>query len=97
MVFIPLIRMFSYMDAESIKRVVTSPNFGDAVVNSIVSAVLGTLITVIIAFFLALCIKRTNIRLKGIFAIIFVFLQIILFSRDLLNKGSMKRQETSAK
>lgn len=72
MVFIPLIRMFSYMDAESIKRVVTSPNFGDAVVNSIVSAVLGTLITVIIAFFLALCIKRTNIRLKGIFAIIFV-------------------------
>ncbi len=72
MVFIPLIRMFSYMDAESFRRVVTSPNFGQAVVNSIVSATLGTLVTVVVAFFLALCIKRTNIRLKGLFGIIFL-------------------------
>lgn len=72
MVFIPLIRMFSYMDGESIQRVVTSPVFGDAVLHSLVSAVLGTVITVVIAFILALCIERTNIRFKGIFGIIFV-------------------------
>lgn len=72
MVFIPLIRMFSYMDGDSIRRVFSSPMFGDAVVNSLVSAVLGTVITVAIAFVLALCIERTNIRFKSIFGIIFV-------------------------
>lgn len=72
MVFIPLIRMFSYMDGDSIRRVISSPMFGTAVLNSLVSAVLGTVITVIIAFVLALCIERTNIRFKGIFGIIFV-------------------------
>lgn len=72
MVFIPLIRMFSYMDVDSFKRVVSSPTFGTAVVNSLTSAVIGTLITVVIAFFLALCIKRTNIKLKGLFGIIFL-------------------------
>ena len=72
MVFIPLIRMFSYMDAQSFNKVITSPNFSTAVKNSLVSAVIGTVITVVIAFFLALCIKRTNIKLKGLFGIIFM-------------------------
>ncbi len=72
MVFIPLIRMFSYMDADSFNRVITSSSFGTAVLNSITSAVLGTLVTVAIAFILALCIKRTNIKLKGFFGIIFL-------------------------
>ena len=72
MVFIPLVRMFSYMDGESVRRVVSSPVFGQAVLHSVVSALIGTLITVAIAFLLALCIERTNIRLKSFFAIIFV-------------------------
>ncbi len=72
MVFIPLFHMFSYMDGESIKRVVSSPLFGEAVWHSLVSATVGTLITVVLAFLLALCIKRTNIRLKGLFSVIFV-------------------------
>ncbi len=72
MVFIPLIRMFSYMDAASIQQVVTGPNFAKTVGNSLLSAVLGTVITVAIAFLLAVCIKRTNIRLKGLFEVIFV-------------------------
>ena len=46
MVFIPLIRMFSYMDMDSIRRVVSSPVFGEAVLHSLVSALLGTVITV---------------------------------------------------
>ena len=72
MVFIPLVRMFSYMDAESIRRVVSSSAFDTAVLHSLVSALLATVITVIIAFLLAMCIERTAIRLKGFFAIIFV-------------------------
>ncbi|MBR6572927.1 MAG: ABC transporter permease subunit [Clostridia bacterium] len=71
-VFVPLIRMFSFIDKESIVRVVTSPTFSTSVLNSLTSALLGTILTVAIAFFLALCIKRTNIKLKGFFSIIFV-------------------------
>ncbi len=72
MVFIPLIRMFSYMDAQSFQQVVTAPGFGKTLGNSLVAATLGTLLTVTIAFFLALCIRRTNIKFKGLFEVIFV-------------------------
>ncbi len=72
MVFIPLFRMFSYMDKESIKRVISSPLFGEAVLHSLVSAIIGTVITVVLAFLLAICIKRTKIRFKGLFSVIFV-------------------------
>ncbi|MBP3370900.1 MAG: ABC transporter permease subunit [Clostridia bacterium] len=77
MVFLPLIRMFSFMTAESIQRVVTSAGFGEAVLHSVVSALLGTLITVVIAFALAMCIERTDIKYKGIFGIIFVLPMLI--------------------
>ena len=77
MVFIPLIRMFSYMDAESIRRVVSSPVFGKAVLNSLTSALLGTVITVVLALVLALCVERTRIPLKGLFGIIFVLPMLI--------------------
>lgn len=76
-VFIPLIRMFTYMDGDSISRVVNSPVFGDAVIHSIVSAVLATLITVCVAFCLAMCIERTSIRFKSVFGIIFVLPMLI--------------------
>ena len=72
MVFIPLLRMFSHMDADSIRRVITSAGFGQAVLHSLVSALLGTVVTVVIAFVLAMCIERTSIRLKGLFGIVFV-------------------------
>ena len=72
MVFVPLIRMFSYMTADSFRNVIAAPQFGNAVVHSLVSALLGTILTVTIAFLLALCIKRTNIKLKGLFEILFV-------------------------
>ena len=76
-VFLPLIRMFSYMDAESIQRVVASPNFGQAVKNSMVSAVLGTVVTICIAYILAMCTQRTTIRGKELFGIIFALPMLI--------------------
>ena len=45
LVFLPLIRMFTHMDAQSIRRVVNSPVFLTSIINSLVSAVLGTVIT----------------------------------------------------
>lgn len=77
MVFIPLIRMFSYMDRESIKRVVTAPVFGEAVIHSLTAALLGTVITVVLALVLAICVERTNIPGKGLFGMIFVLPMLI--------------------
>lgn len=76
-VFLPLIRMFTYMDVNSVQKVVTSHNFSTAVCNSLTSALLGTVATVVIAFILAMCIHRTKIRLKGIFEVIFVLPMLI--------------------
>ncbi len=76
-VFTPLIHMFMHMDAKSIDRVIHTPNFLQAVQNSLLSAVVSTVITVCIAFFLAICIQRTNIRFKSIFGIIFTLPMLI--------------------
>lgn len=76
-VFIPLIRMFLYMDVESIQRVVQSPQFSAAVLHSVITAGVGTLITVTLAFVLAICVQRTAIRYKNIFSIIFVLPMLI--------------------
>ncbi len=76
-VFLPLVKMFSHMDSDSIKRVVDSPVFGQAVSNSFVSAVISTVITVVLAFAVAICVERTGIRFKGIFGIIFTLPMLI--------------------
>ena len=76
-VFIPLIRMLTYMDSDSIHRVLESPNFGAAIKNSLLSSILSTIITVILAFALALCIQRTSIKLKSVFSTIFMLPMLI--------------------
>lgn len=76
-VFIPLFNMFGKIDKASIDKVFSSPNFSAAVINSLTSAILGTLVTLVIAFALALAIHRTNIRFKSIFSIIFVLPMLI--------------------
>lgn len=77
MVFVPLMRMFSYMDLKSIQKVLQSAGFVDAVLHSVTSALIGTAITVVLAFVLAMCVERTNIPFKGLFGIIFVLPMLI--------------------
>ncbi len=76
-VFLPLIRMFMYMDGESFRKVFQSAQFKVAVVHSLCTAGVGTLITVIVAFVLAICIQRTNICCKGLFKVIFALPMLI--------------------
>ncbi len=77
LVFIPLVRMFTYLDIESIKKVASAPTFFTAVKNSVVSAVIGTAVTVVISFALAVAIQRTRIKLKGVFGIILTLPMLI--------------------
>lgn len=76
-IILPLVRMFAHMDKGSIVKVLQAPNFLTAVTNSLTSALLATLITVALAFGVAMCVQRTKIRCKGIFAIIFVLPMLI--------------------
>lgn len=77
LVFVPLIRMFAYMDRDSLQRVLGMQNLGQIVLNSLTAAVLGTLVTIGLAFVVVSCIQRTNIRFKGLFGIIFVLPMLI--------------------
>lgn len=77
LVFIPLIRMFANIDGESLKKVVNSANFGTAILNSLTVTTVATIITTVIAYLLAVCIERTNIRFKSFFGIIFVLPMLI--------------------
>lgn len=77
LVFVPLIRMFAYMDGDSLQRVLGMQNLGQIVLNSLTAAVLGTLVTIGLAFVVVSCIHRTDIRFKGLFGIIFVLPMLI--------------------
>lgn len=77
LVFIPLVRMFTFLKPESFKKVISSPQFFEALTNSIVSSILATVITVVIAFTLAICIQRTNIKFKGVFGVIFTLPMLV--------------------
>ncbi len=76
-VLIPLIRMFSYIDGESIRTVVSSAGFATAVSNSLVSASLGTILSVALALLLAFSTQRTKIRGKQLFEVIVLLPMLI--------------------
>lgn len=65
-VFLPLVRMFTYMDGESVRRVLSTPNFGQAMRNTLIATGLATICTIALAFALVFCVHRTNI--KGMFS-----------------------------
>lgn len=77
MVLIPLFRMLVNINSESIRKVITSVTFYQAVINSLVVTLISTLITLVLSFLLAWCIQRTGIRYKGIFSIILVLPMLI--------------------
>lgn len=70
LVFFPLIRVLSYLDIGSIKATVSSYVFPIAVRNSLFSTAVATILTVLLAFVLVLCMERTHMMFKGIISII---------------------------
>lgn len=77
LVFIPLGRMFIEIDSFSFFTVVQSVSFLSAVKHSITSAIIATCIAVVLAYILAVCIERTEIKWKAVFRIIFVLPMLI--------------------
>ena len=62
LVFIPLVRMFINIDSDSLHKVMASPTFSTVIANSLTATAIATILTLIIAYLLAVSIERTNIR-----------------------------------
>lgn len=77
LVILPLVRMLTNISCESLKSVFSAEGFGMLVGNSFLATVISTLIVLVLAYLLAVCVERTTIRFKGIFNIILVFPMLI--------------------
>lgn len=69
-IILPLIRMFMYMDKETILKVIGTEYFNSIIINSLKATLIATFITLIIAVLLAFAIERTNIKFKGVFRVL---------------------------
>ena len=76
-VIAPIITMFTRINAESIRNVVTDANFAPAVLNSITTSLTATVISVVLALLASFSLYRTSMRGKNIFAILFVLPMLI--------------------
>ncbi len=77
LIILPIIRMLFYLTGDAFVKVFTSANFGTAVLNSLTSTLLATVISLVVAYALAWSINRTNIKLKALFSVILVFPMLI--------------------
>lgn len=77
LVIIPLIRMFTTVTPENIRNVFSSQNFPQALKNSLVATSVATVITILLAYFAALCVERSAIKCKGLWGVLFVLPMLI--------------------
>ena len=76
-ILLPLGRMFLEMDGESIRAVFGAETFGQTLLNSVSVALTATVIVVLLAYALAVATQRVDIKLKGLFALIFTLPMLI--------------------
>ncbi len=66
----PMICLFSELDGETVKRVVTSATFGEAVRGSLVSAAIASVLTIALAYAAALATERVKLPLRRLFSVL---------------------------
>lgn len=76
-VVLPLVAMLCRITPEGFKQVVLSKQFKGAIKNSLSTALVATVISLFLALSAAWGIKRTTIRFKGLFSLIFVVPMLI--------------------
>ena len=77
LIILPLVRMFLNISRESIEKIISSDGFGTIIKNSVVSAAVTTLISIVLAYIAALCLERVENRIKGFFSVIFILPMLI--------------------
>lgn len=76
-ILLPLVRMMASLDAGDFKAVLDSPHFLSALSNSVVYTLAATLISVGVAYLLAICTVRVDIRCKQLFVILLTLPMLI--------------------
>ena len=73
----PIISMLARITTEGLETMFTSPQFTSAIMNSLSTALVATIISVVLALAIAWAMERTDIRLKAFFSIAFVVPMLI--------------------
>lgn len=76
-VLIPLLSMLCNITADGFNEIIHSNQFVSAVINSLTSTLVATVITMFFAFFAAWCTERISIKIKAVFAVIFVLPMLV--------------------
>lgn len=76
-VLLPIISMMSKINGETVHTLLTSPQFGQATLNSLLVTICATILSVLIAYILAVAINRSRIPCKGIFNVLFTLPMLI--------------------
>lgn len=73
----PIIRLFAGIRVNHIKEVLTAAQFMPMLFNSVVTTLMATAVSVVLAFFLAYCLCRSRIRYKSIWVVLFTIPMLI--------------------
>lgn len=76
-IILPIVRMLANITPAGIKKVFGSPAIGGILLNTVSVTAVATVVTVVIAYLLAYCIERTDIKCKGILRVILVLPMLI--------------------
>ncbi len=76
-VLLPLVRMFTHFSPDSVKAVITNGKFPTALLNSLLLTAASTVIAILLAYLLAVCMERTDVKGKTLFSVILVLPMLI--------------------
>ncbi|MEE1124891.1 MAG: ABC transporter permease subunit [Acutalibacteraceae bacterium] len=76
-VIIPLINVFLHIDKDSLTSVLSSSQFSTALINSLTTGLLSTAITLVISYFLAVCVERSGIKKKELWSTLLIIPMLI--------------------
>lgn len=76
-VLLPLVRLLINVRIEDINSIIHSPQFGPMVLNSLATTSIATIISVGLAWGLAWCVNRTQIRFRAIISVLFTLPMLI--------------------
>ncbi|MFR8033782.1 MAG: ABC transporter permease subunit [Lachnospiraceae bacterium] len=76
-VIFPLVGVMTQITLEDAKKIMTSEQFLPMIGHSLATTGISTVISVSLAFLLAWCLNRTNIKGKGVFAVLFTIPMLI--------------------
>ena len=76
-VVLPLVRLIFTVNPSDISKIISAPQFGSMILNSLATTCIATVISVTLAWILAWCVNRSNIRFKSVFSVLFTLPMLI--------------------